>query len=148
MGATQLSKVGLPQEVNFNDLFLTDVTTDGALATNPASTNGGSWEGFSNGFELKMPEFDFGLGSSSGAGTEIVQRTETTKDKETGGSLGSTLQGVGAITGALASIYGIREQKKYQDEVLGMEKERVAKNEARRDTKQAEYEKVWGATDA
>lgn len=148
MGATQISKIGMPQEVNFNDLFLTDVTADGALATNPAATNGGSWEGFSSGFEPKMPEFDFGFGSSSGAGTEIAKGIETTKGKETGGSLGSTLQGVGAITGALASIYGIREQKKYQDEVLGMEKERVAKNEARRDTKQAEYEKVWGSTNA
>lgn len=142
MGATQISKIGMPQEVNFNDLFLTDVTTDGALATNPAATNGGSWEGFSSDFELKMPEFDFGFGSSGSGSTEI------TKGKETGGNLGSTLQGVGAITGALASIYGIREQKKYQDEVLGMEKERVAKNEARRDTKQAEYEKVWGSTNA
>lgn len=143
MGATQISKVGMPQEVNFNDLFLTDVTTDGALATNQAATSNGSWEGFSSDFKFEAPTFDFGLGTSGSSGG-----TETTKGKETGGSLGSTLQGVGAITGALASIYGIREQKKYQDEVLGMEKERVAKNEARRDTKQAEYEKVWGATDA
>lgn len=136
MGATQISKVGMPQEVNFNDLFLTDVTTDGALATNQAATSNGSWEGFSSDFKLETPTYDFGLGGGTADG------------KTTGGGLGSTLQGVGAITGALASIYGIREQKKYQDEVLGMEKERVAKNEVRRDTKQAEYEKVWGATDA
>jgi hypothetical protein len=74
----------------------------------------------------------------------FVSSNNSTDTKTSGGSLGGALQGIGAVTGALASIYGIHEQKKYQDEVLGMEKERVAKNEARRDAKQAEYDKVWG----
>lgn len=137
MGATQVSKVGLPQEVNFNDLFVTDIGTDGAISTGTTAVDGvvpmpeikvmdttSSWDNFTNFF-------------NTGAKTDTKS--------ESGGGFGSTLQGIGAVTGALASIYGIHEQKKYQKEVLNMEKERVAKNEARRDAKQAKYDKVWGA---
>lgn len=142
MGATKVSGIGLPQEVNFNDLFVTDIGTDGAIGASGSTAvsevtpmpdikvadTTSNWDSMSNLFNSRS--------STGGA-------KDTNKDK--GGGFGSTLQGVGAITGALASVYGIREQKKYQDEVLGMEKERVATNEARRDKKQAEYEKVWGA---
>ena len=119
------------------DFYLFADNATGTVNTNP-SVSGDAGYGLSDGFDFKLPDFDLGFG-----GSDI-----DTKGKESGGGIGSTLQGIGAVTGALASIYGIREQKKYQDEVLGMEKERVAKNEARRDTKQAEYEKVWGSTDA
>lgn len=58
--------------------------------------------------------------------------------------VGSTLQGIGAVADALASIYGVRQQKKYQDEMLSMEKDRVQRNIDRQNKAQAEYEKVWG----
>lgn len=124
-----VSNVGLPED------FYMNVDGDIVKGAGTSSADGGLWGGFGDGFKLEMPSFDFGFGTG----------TDTKTGKDTGGGFGSTLQGIGAVTGALASIYGIHEQKKYQDEVLGMEKERVAKNEARRDAKQAEYDKVWGA---
>lgn len=58
-------------------------------------------------------------------------------------NIGGTLQGIGAIGGALASIYGVHEQSKFNDDMLDMEKDRVNKEYARRDKQQAEYDKVW-----
>lgn len=137
MGATQVSKVGMPQEVNFNDLFVTDIGTDGVVNAGTATVDG----------IMPMPEVNVMDTTSNWDNMTNFFNSGGATGKESGGSLGSTLQGVGAITGALASVYGISEQKKYQKEVLNMEKERVAKNEARRDTKQAEYDKVWGGDD-
>lgn len=125
VASKNVSNVGLPED------FYMNVDGDIVKGAGTSSADGGLWGGFGDGFKFEMPSFDFGFGTGT--------------DTKTGGGLGSTLQGIGAVTGALASIYGIREQKKYQDEVLGMEKERVAKNEARRDQQQAEYDKVWGA---
>ncbi|MFV0561896.1 hypothetical protein [Malaciobacter mytili] len=59
------------------------------------------------------------------------------------GNIGGTLQGIGAIGGALASIYGISEQKKFNEDMLDMEKDRVAKEYAKRDKQQSEYDSVW-----
>lgn len=58
-------------------------------------------------------------------------------------NLGSTLSSVGTIGSALANVYGMYEQKKYNKEMLNMEKDRVAKENKIRDTQQAEYDKVW-----
>lgn len=137
MGATQESKMGLPQEVNFNDLFVTDIGTDGVINTGTTAVNEVYTPMPSTQVMDTTSLWDSSMNFLNSGGGKTT--------KESGGGFGSTLQGIGAVTGALASIYGIREQKKYQDEVLGMEKERVAKNEARRDAKQAEYDKVWGA---
>jgi hypothetical protein len=60
-----------------------------------------------------------------------------------GKNIGGTLQGIGSISGALASIYGISEQKKFNEDMLDMEKQRVAKEYEKRDNKQAEYDAVW-----
>lgn len=58
-------------------------------------------------------------------------------------NLGSTLSSVGAVGSALANVYGMYEQKKYNKDMLNMEKDRVNKENMRRDTQQAEYDKVW-----
>lgn len=126
-----VSNVALPKEYYLN------VDGDMVQGSVGTSSSGGFFDSFGKTMDFKMPEFDFDFGFGTDA--------KGADGKSTGGGFGSTLQGIGAVTGALASIYGIHEQKKYQDEVLGMEKERVAKNEARRDAKQAEYDKVWGA---
>lgn len=70
----------------------------------------------------------------------------TTKDTSSmwsGKNIGSTMQGIGSIGGAIASVYGISEQSRFNKDMLQMEKDRVAKNEATRDKKQAEYDAVW-----
>lgn len=60
-----------------------------------------------------------------------------------GENIGGTLQGIGAIGGALASIYGIREQSKFNDDMLDMEKKRVNKEYEKAEKKQTNYDKVW-----
>lgn len=64
-------------------------------------------------------------------------------DLFSGKNIGGTLQGIGAIGGALASIYSVREQKKFNEDMLNMEKDRVAKEYAKRDKQQSEYDAVW-----
>jgi TctA family transporter len=60
-------------------------------------------------------------------------------------NLGSTLGSIGAIGGALASVYGMHEQKKFNKDMLEMEKDRVARENKRVDDAQANYDKVWKA---
>ena len=60
-------------------------------------------------------------------------------------NLGSTLGNIGAIGGALANVYGMYEQKKFNKDMLGMEKDRVARENKRVDNAQANYDKVWKA---
>ena len=60
-------------------------------------------------------------------------------------NLGSTLGNIGAIGGALASVYGMYEQKKFNKDMLEMEKNRVARENKRVDDAQANYDKVWKA---
>lgn len=50
-----------------------------------------------------------------------------------GANLGSTLQGVGSIVGAIGSYFGMRDQRKYQDKLFNMEKERIENEKARQD---------------
>lgn len=64
-------------------------------------------------------------------------------DAFSGKNIGGTLQGIGAIGGALASVYGISEQKKFNEDMLDMEKDRVAKEYEKRDKQQSEYDAVW-----
>ncbi|WP_418179774.1 hypothetical protein ACNSOO_04730 [Aliarcobacter lanthieri] len=59
-------------------------------------------------------------------------------------NLGSTLSSVGAIAGALANVYGVKQQQKFNKDMLNMEKNRVEKENQRRDTAQSNYDKVWG----
>lgn len=137
MGATKVGGVPVAQEVNFNDLFVTDIGSDGAIN----ATAGG--------VDVVTPMPEIKVMDTTGAwdSTKNFVNTgaKTSGDSKESGGFGSTLQGIGAVTGALASVYGIQQQKKYQDKVLKMEEDRVEKNEARRDEKQAAYEKVWGA---
>lgn len=139
MAETTLGNSGVKVPKATADLYGEDFylfAKDGTIDTSSAGTSdGGLWSGFSDSFDFKTPSYDFGIGTSASSKT----------GKDTGGGFGSTLQGIGAVTGALASIYGIHEQKEYQDKVLGMEEKRVADNNARRDKQQAEYDKVWGA---
>ena len=60
-------------------------------------------------------------------------------------NLGSTMGSIGAIGGALASVYGMHEQKKFNKDMLEMEKNRVARENKRVDDAQANYDKVWKA---
>lgn len=60
------------------------------------------------------------------------------------GSVGSTMQGIGAIAGAAAGMYDAYNKRKYQDKVFGMEEQRVARATARQDKQQAAYDKVFG----
>lgn len=60
-------------------------------------------------------------------------------------NLGSTLGSIGAIGGALANVYGMYEQKKFNKDMLEMEKQRVAKANQKADIAQANYDKVWQA---
>ena len=60
-------------------------------------------------------------------------------------NLGSTMGSIGAIGGALANVYGMYEQKKFNKDMLGMEKDRVARENKRVDDAQANYDKVWKA---
>ena len=60
-------------------------------------------------------------------------------------NLGSTMGSIGAIGGALASVYGMHEQKKFNKDMLEMEKDRVARENKRVDNAQANYDKVWKA---
>ncbi|TLS99945.1 hypothetical protein [Aliarcobacter cibarius] len=60
-------------------------------------------------------------------------------------NLGSTLGSIGAIGGALANVYGMYEQKKFNNEMLDMEKQRVDKENQTVNKQQAEYDKVWKA---
>lgn len=102
-----------------------------------------------------MPKIDIPQGTGAEAQNtnfldgimDIFSSDSTTAgaDKTKGSNgVGSTLQGIAAVAGALASIYGVRQQKKYQDEMLSMEKARVQRNVDRQNKAQAEYEKVWG----
>ena len=52
-------------------------------------------------------------------------------------NLGSTMGSIGAIGGALASVYGMHEQKKFNKDMLEMEKDRVARENKRVDDAQA-----------
>ena len=60
-------------------------------------------------------------------------------------NLGSTMGSIGAIGGALANVYGMYEQKKFNKDMLEMEKDRVARENKRVDDAQANYDKVWKA---
>lgn len=60
-------------------------------------------------------------------------------------NLGSTLGHIGTIGGVLASVYGMHEQKKFNKDMLEMEKNRVARENKRVDDAQANYDKVWKA---
>ena len=60
-------------------------------------------------------------------------------------NLGSTMGSIGAIGGALANVYGMHEQKKFNKDMLEMEKNRVARENKRVDDAQANYDKVWKA---
>ena len=60
-------------------------------------------------------------------------------------NLGSTLGHIGTIGGVLASVYGMYEQKKFNKDMRGMEKDRVARENKRVDDAQANYDKVWKA---
>lgn len=60
-------------------------------------------------------------------------------------NLGSTMGSIGAIGGALANVYGMYEQKKFNKDMLKMEKDRVARENKRVDDAQANYDKVWKA---
>ena len=60
-------------------------------------------------------------------------------------NLGSTLGHIGTIGGVLASVYGMYEQKKFNKDMLEMEKNRVARENKRVDDAQANYDKVWKA---
>jgi len=133
------SSVSLPEEFYLN--------ADGAFesGTGAGVTESGGWLStldVSSALDFKTPEINFWSSTDVGAGG-TTPKTKTKTEAQTGSSLGSTLSGIGAVTGALATIYGIHEQKAYQDKVLGMEEKRIAKNEMLRDKQQAAYDAVW-----
>ncbi len=99
------------------------------------------------------PLADIGInnsGTSKIDASDYVFSDETPKtsnDSESmfsGKNIGGTLKGAGAIVGALSDIYGTIEQSKFNKEMLNMEKNRVARNNARQDQLQANYEGAWG----
>jgi len=58
-------------------------------------------------------------------------------------NIGSTLQGIGAVTQGIAGVYQTYLTNKYQKDVLGLEKDRVAKEDARIKKAQKAYENVF-----
>jgi len=58
-------------------------------------------------------------------------------------NLSDTLQGIGAVTSAVGSIYQGFITKDYQDELLSMEKKRVDREIAKEYKQQEAYDKVW-----
>ena len=61
-----------------------------------------------------------------------------------GKNIGGTMQGVGAVAGAIGSMMAVYETKKYNKKILDMEEKRVAKANKKADDKNTEYENVWG----
>jgi hypothetical protein len=78
-----------------------------------------------------------------GGETPPPPKIETDTGMFSGKNIGSTLQGGGAIVGALSGIYGTLKQEKFNKEVLGMEKDRINRNIAREDKLQKNYQGVW-----
>jgi len=60
-------------------------------------------------------------------------------------NLSGTLQGVGAVTGAVGQIYQSFLTKEYQDDIFKLEKNRVDKETKKQDKQQDEYDKVWSS---
>ncbi len=115
--------------VTASDVFANGIGADGTSfmpSGNTASFQGG-WQNKINNMKFNnQPSKGFNFG-----------------EMFSGKNLGGTLQAIGAIGGALASVYGVHEQKKFNKDMLGMEKNRVARETKRQDDKQAKYEAVW-----
>ncbi len=122
------------EPITANELYVSNVSADG-VTFNPD----GDMTDFSIGWKDKISNMKF-------------NETKTTDgfnfgEMFTGKNIGGTLQGVGAIGGALASAYGIHETKKFNKDMLDMEKKRVGRETKRQDDKQAKYEAVWATDD-
>jgi hypothetical protein len=57
-------------------------------------------------------------------------------------SLGG-LKGLGSLAGTIGNIWGGIEQRKYQKDLLKMEKERIARDRARQDKFDSGMQKAW-----
>jgi len=84
--------------------------------------------------DVKSP---FSLGGESAGGLDLGGMFKPDK-------IGGTLQGIGAIATAAASVYDAYNKKEYQDKVFKMEEKRVKRETERQDKQQANYEKVFG----
>lgn len=88
-----------------------------------------------------------GMLKLNNSATEINLRPDKPLEKGTGlfsgENFGSTMGTIGSIGSALASIYGIYEQKKFNNDMLDMEKKRVSRENTKVDKQQEEYDKVW-----
>ena len=118
--------------ITANNLYASDISTDGTtFNTNGNAAFQGGWKNNIDNMEFSQTNPDgFNLGNMF-----------------SGKNVGSTLQGIGAIGGALASVYGMQQQNKFNDDMLDMEKKRVSTENKRRDKKQAAYEAVWATSD-
>lgn len=120
------------------------VFKDGVNNFDEIYTDGGNF-----GFNTKS---DFSSGSSDFM-KNALQNKQVSISNNSGGfgnflssnNIGGTLGTIGSIGSALASVYGMKQQQKFNKDMLNMEKDRVSKEYARRDKQQAEYDSVWKA---
>lgn len=116
---------GLPEEVDMTSSQGTfDTESLGATSSNIFSDAWNSSTSF--------------LGKAFGGGD---QNGITTSDVSKGGGL--DLGGLGAITKGIGSIWDAYNKKEYQDEMVGMEKARVAREVDKQKKAQAALDKAW-----
>lgn len=79
-------------------------------------------------------DLDSGLGSSS---SSFLDKAFS------GDNIGSSLGGIGIITKGVGSIWDAYNKKEYQDEMVSMEKARVAREVDKQTKAQAALDKAW-----
>ncbi|WP_456403217.1 hypothetical protein [Hydrogenimonas sp.] len=65
-------------------------------------------------------------------------------DAFTPGNMGTSLQGIGSIIGAIGGIWGSMNQQKAYDRAYEMEAKRIADLKANHDRTQKAFSDVWG----
>jgi|GEM_PF-3986792 len=95
-----------------------------------------------------LPSMNIGLTNNNSRQKQGVSTRQSKEDNpktnfNLGVGGGGVLGGIGAIGSALANVYAVHQQKKFNKEMLNMEKQRVAKENQRRDAQQGNYDAVW-----
>ena len=116
--------------------------------TKPKSTNDATSLDFDYSNILDTTYTDMGLGTSENSSFANLDNVKTDFDFDfssmfSADNIGGTMQGIGSVAGALANIYSISEQSKFNEDMLAMEKTRVNREYAKEDKQQANYDAVW-----
>ncbi len=112
--------------------------------------------------KTQTPWWDFwSTNSTSTTGTTAITTTQTVvkptistaktitpptvpQNMWSGKNIGGTMQGIGAVAGAIGSMMAVHETKKYNTKILDMEEKRIDKANKKADDKNTEYKSVWG----